>query len=138
MALRIRQLRQENGITQKDLAARLFVTPQAISKWEKDLATPNPETLVKLAEIFNCSVDHLCGLDGIEQANKGFYTVDEYGNRHSAMTAEAPVSNSGIKEKTAAQQGSGQQAEFTRLFESLSPQQQKTALAMLRALKDTE
>lgn len=50
----------------------------------------------------------------------------------------APVSNSDTKEKTAAPEGSGQQAEFTRLFESLSPQQQKTALAMLRALKETE
>ena len=82
MALRIRELRLKKGLTQGDLARQLFVTPQAISKWEKDLSTPNPEALVKMAEIFDCSVDHLCGLDGIEEANKGFYTIDEDGSRH--------------------------------------------------------
>ena len=48
------------------------------------------------------------------------------------------VSNLDTKEKTAAPEGDGLQAEFTRIFDSLSPQTQKAALAMLRALKETE
>ena len=48
-------------ISQKELSTQLFVSPQAISKWERDEATPNPEAIAKMAEIFGVSADYLLG-----------------------------------------------------------------------------
>lgn len=59
---RIKELRTQNNISQKELSIRLYVTPQAISKWERDEATPNPEAIAKMAKIFNVSADYLLGL----------------------------------------------------------------------------
>lgn len=58
---RIHDLRVHAGMTQKDLADRLFVTAQAVSRWEQDLVEPNLYTLNKMASIFNVSVDFLLG-----------------------------------------------------------------------------
>ena len=58
---RIRDTRVEQKISQKELASKLFVSPQAVSKWERDEATPNPEALAKMAEIFGVSADYLLG-----------------------------------------------------------------------------
>ena len=52
-------LRKTNNISQKELAAKLFVTPQAVSKWERGESTPNPDALIKMADIFNVTVDQL-------------------------------------------------------------------------------
>lgn len=51
--------RTDRGITQDDLASKLFVTRQAISKWESGESTPDLNNLVKLTEIFNVSLDAL-------------------------------------------------------------------------------
>lgn len=59
---RIKELRGQNNISQKELSSQLFVTSQAISKWERDEATPNPEAIAKMAEIFSVSADYLVGL----------------------------------------------------------------------------
>ena len=54
-------LRKLNNISQKELATKLFVTPQAVSKWERGESTPNPDALVKMADIFSVTVDQLLG-----------------------------------------------------------------------------
>lgn len=41
----IRRLRTEKGLSQDELAEKLFVTRQAVSRWENGETTPNPETL---------------------------------------------------------------------------------------------
>lgn len=48
-------------MTQKDLANRLNMSPQAISRWENDEVEPSIETLSQMAEIFNVSLDELFG-----------------------------------------------------------------------------
>ena len=58
---RLKALRAAHQISQKDLAAQLFVSPQAVGKWEREEATPNPETVRKLSEIFDVSADYLLG-----------------------------------------------------------------------------
>lgn len=56
---RIKTLRTLNGLTQKDLAERLNVTTQAISKWESGRALPSVEYLPNIADVFECSIDTL-------------------------------------------------------------------------------
>lgn len=55
----ISTLRKEKGMTQKELAAKLNITDKAVSKWERDVACPDVNTLPKLAEILGVSLDEL-------------------------------------------------------------------------------
>ena len=52
-------LRREKGMTQKELADMLNITDKAVSKWERDIACPDTQTIPKLAEIFGISVEEL-------------------------------------------------------------------------------
>lgn len=55
----IHELRTKNNLTQKELADRLLVTSQAISKWENGRGIPDIELLQKLSEIFNIDIAEL-------------------------------------------------------------------------------
>lgn len=55
----ISSIRREKGLTQKDLAEKLNVTDKAVSKWERDIALPDINTLPKLAEILNITIEEL-------------------------------------------------------------------------------
>lgn len=55
----ISTLRKEKGMTQLELAEKMEVTDKAVSKRERDLSFPDINTLPKLAETFNVSVDDL-------------------------------------------------------------------------------
>ena len=59
LGMMISSLRKENGMTQLELAEKMGVTDKAVSKWERDLSCPDVNTIPKLAEIFNISVDEL-------------------------------------------------------------------------------
>lgn len=58
----IKKLRKGRGFTQEELAERLGVTYQAISKWENDSGMPDISQIVPLATIFDVSTDFLFGL----------------------------------------------------------------------------
>lgn len=58
----IRRLRAEKGMTQKEIADRLFVTAQAVSRWENGEVEPSLNTITELAKIFEVSVDALLGV----------------------------------------------------------------------------
>lgn len=55
------KLRSEKGVSQEELAARLFVTRQAVSRWENGETVPNNETLKLLSIYFNVSINTLLG-----------------------------------------------------------------------------
>ncbi len=55
----ISTLRKEKGMTQKELADMLNITDKAVSKWERDIACPDIQTIPKLAEILGVSVEEL-------------------------------------------------------------------------------
>lgn len=63
---RISQSRKEKGITQEEMAERLGVTPQAVSKWENDISYPDILLLPKIAEILDVSVDVLLSGEAIQ------------------------------------------------------------------------
>ena len=53
------QLRRERGMTQKDLAERLYISDKAVSKWERGLSLPDIALLQPLAELFGVSITEL-------------------------------------------------------------------------------
>ena len=58
-AEKIYQLRRQNGWSQEDLAQRLHVSRQSISKWENALSMPEGTKLSEIARLFQISLDEL-------------------------------------------------------------------------------
>ena len=61
MHKKIKQLREELGLTQKDVAQRLGLNPSAVNRWETGEKRPELPNLVKLADMFGVSLDYLVG-----------------------------------------------------------------------------
>ena len=59
IGVKIKKLRRKNKVTQEQLAKYLNVTPQAVSKWEKNLAYSEIHLLVPIANYFSVTVDYL-------------------------------------------------------------------------------
>lgn len=57
----ILELRTKNGLSQEQLAEKIFVTRQAVSRWETGETLPNTETLKLLSKLFDVSVNTLLG-----------------------------------------------------------------------------
>ena len=57
----LKALRKKKGVTQEELAARLNVVRQTVSKWEKGLSVPDAELLIRLAEALETPVSQLLG-----------------------------------------------------------------------------
>lgn len=55
------QLRMKNGLSQDALAEKVFVTRQAVSRWETGETVPNTETLKLLSQLFDVSINTLLG-----------------------------------------------------------------------------
>ena len=55
------KLRIQNGWSQEDLAQRVYVTRQAVSRWENGETVPNTETLKLLSKLFDVSINTLLG-----------------------------------------------------------------------------
>lgn len=66
---KLSKARKENNYTQEQLADVLGVSRQAISKWENDTAYPETDKLIRMSELFDCSLDYLLK-DKIEANNK--------------------------------------------------------------------
>ena len=55
----IASLRKQKGMTQSELAEKMNVTDKAVSKWERDLSCPDINTISKLADVLDVSVEEL-------------------------------------------------------------------------------
>ena len=55
---RIKKLRKNKGVTQRELAERLGISEQAVSKWEKNLSNPSTKNLLEIAKIFGVSITY--------------------------------------------------------------------------------
>ena len=58
---KLNQLRKLSGMTQEQLAVKIDVSRQTISKWESDSTSPDLDSIVKLSRIFHVSLDDLLG-----------------------------------------------------------------------------
>ena len=77
LGMMISTLRKEKGMTQLELAEKMGVTDKAVSKWERDLSFPDINSIPKLAEIFEISVDELMQVKTETKENIGKNKVDE-------------------------------------------------------------
>ena len=83
----IRSLRKARGLSQEEVAQRLHITRQTLSKWENGLSVPDAQLLLKLAEILEVSVAQL--LEGSTETNEEEQdTVAEQLERLNLLLAE--------------------------------------------------
>ena len=66
--MRLKELRQNAGLSQEQLANRIHVSKAAISNYELYNRNPSPDILIKLARIFHVSTDYLLGVEVKKQS----------------------------------------------------------------------
>lgn len=59
---RLKEIRKENNLTQKDVYEKLEISPNGYASYEQGRTEPNIATIIKLCKIFNVSADYLLGL----------------------------------------------------------------------------
>ena len=64
---KLKTYRAEHNMTQEELAARLFVTRAAVSKWERDAGYPGIDSLKLIAKLMECTLDELVSDDDVER-----------------------------------------------------------------------
>lgn len=69
--MNLKKYRDKLNISQRQLAIQLNISPTALNKYEKELNEPSIETLIKLADIFNISIDEL-----VERKNTNFLNTN--------------------------------------------------------------
>lgn len=61
---RLKELREEKGVSMIELARAIGVSDAAVCKWENGVAEPKLGYIIRLAEYFDCSIDYMSGNDG--------------------------------------------------------------------------
>jgi transcriptional regulator with XRE-family HTH domain len=74
---RLKALRKEQRMLQKDLAILLDLSSDTIAKYERNQRTPNPDTLQKISSIFNTSVDYLLCNTDIQTSPEEQFLLDD-------------------------------------------------------------
>lgn len=82
---RLKELRTEFGLTQKELADKLNLTHATISKYEREELDPGKDVLIKLAKYFDVSTDFLLG----EQNSRKLYATTQAKSESSYIAKEA-------------------------------------------------
>lgn len=109
---RIKKLRKAKGLTMKELGDVLGVAESTISLYENDKRQPDRDTIKKIADLFNVSIDYLyCRTD-----------VPYIASAESIETKKEPEQNAGVDEN------------IIRLFSSLGTQDQERIIAFAEAL----
>lgn len=78
---KLQELRKREGMTQEELAGRLYVSRTAISKWESGRGYPNIESLKAIAKLFSVTVDELLSSDEILTVAEEDVKQKEQGSR---------------------------------------------------------
>lgn len=64
---KLKELRIKAGLTQKQLADKLWLSKATVSYYEQSLRYPSPEMLIKLSNVFHVSTDYLLGIEDKKQ-----------------------------------------------------------------------
>ena len=86
---RIKFERNKKGISQAALGEMLQITQQAVGKWEKNLAEPDTETLLKLSDIFEIPISTLLGKEEKSSSVQKSKWINVYGHSAAGIPIEA-------------------------------------------------
>lgn len=93
----INELRKKNNMTQEELASKLGVSAQAVSKWENDLACPDISLLQDLSKMFGITVDELLNgeYEKKDNSNKNDILTHSNNNNKCIKKINIDVDNNG-------------------------------------------
>ena len=74
---RIKELREQRGINQAELAKHFDVTRSSVNAWEMGISYPQLDKLVELAQFFHVTTDYLIGLEDGQRIDISEYSYDE-------------------------------------------------------------
>ena len=80
-------LRKRRGMTQEDLAEKMEVSRQSVSKWESNSAYPEMDAILRLCDLFSCDMDTLLRGDVSRRFGEDSAAYDQHMNRFSAAIA---------------------------------------------------
>lgn len=115
IANRLRQMRNKNNLSQEELAAKIGVSRQAVSKWERAEASPDTENLILLSKLYGVSIDELLNAGSSSSSASGVsLKKDDYGCRNEPVREAVPENytekeiypNASAHENTSIPQGS--------------------------------
>ena len=101
LADKITDLRKKNGWSQEDLAEKMGVSRQSISKWESAQSVPDMGRIVRLSEVFSVSTDYLLK-DELEPERNEVIPVEDSDTPFLTISMEEASEFLQIKEKNAA------------------------------------
>lgn len=87
----LKSLRKSKGLTQEELAARLSVARQTVSKWENGLSVPDADALIRVAGILEVSVSELLGSQVKESVGEA--TIEDVAEQLSRINAQLAIKN---------------------------------------------
>ena len=90
IANRLVILRKQFNLSQEDLASRLGISRQAVSRWERAEASPDTDNLIALSKLYNVSIDSLLAMDADGEENFAFQAnTNDSQKRDEAETPDA-------------------------------------------------
>ena len=119
---KIQQLRKSNGMSQEELASKLTISRQAISKWELGESMPDTENIVQLSKLFGVTTDFLL-IDKTENENDGQEErAAEEGIAEECVaeeeSAEAGTAEESVAEERVVEEGAAEEYPENILLES--------------------
>ena len=104
---KLQKLRKDNNLSQEQLAEKIGVSRQAISKWERGEATPDSDNLICLAKIYNISLDELISSkenNNMNEESKKTKSSTKKSNKHkpdiNELDDEPTDTNTKVKNST--------------------------------------
>ncbi|RAX19491.1 DNA-binding protein [Actinomyces sp. Z5] len=130
----IARLRLSRGMTQEQLAQRMGVTPQAVSKWENDLNYPDVATLPALAALLGTSVDALLTVPDSDAATADRPTPSPASPSSAPSPLSAPSAPSPLSSPSAPSPAAPASTNFDLIRPEPAPEQPRARRAAGRSL----
>ena len=84
-ATRLVKLRKQYGISQEELAEKIGVSRQAVSKWERAESSPDTDNLIALADVYHLSIDDMLHSNKAEASKSTVYDSADYDSKKSGF-----------------------------------------------------
>jgi transcriptional regulator with XRE-family HTH domain len=134
LGIKIRELRQQAGVSQEVLAQALGVTPQAVSRWEIGATAPDIGLLPALASYFDVSIDALFAYDDANREQE----MEQFFDRYYALLPQAPEEAQALLEQ-ALKRYPGQEAlRLLQCFHLKKPEDLPAKIRLCKALSQSQ
>ena len=124
-------------MTQQELASKLYISQQAVGKWERGESTPNPDAIIAMAKIFGVSADTLLG-ESIPPPSTGGAWIPVLGDVAAGIPIEAIENIVGYEEIDAVMAATGDYFGLRIKGASMEPRMREGDVVIVRKQDDAD